>query len=184
MPLSPPSRLLASIVVLASVAFQAPAAGEPEDELKAAIVLSFLRYGEWPQPLAPNAPFTVGVFGRSSFADALKRMVENKPVDQHAVRIIQLKSAAEVQGCQVVYFASEKAPDIQVIVQSALAGRTLTIGESKDFLNLGGAVNFLVVDGHMSFEVSLEALERTGVAVSSKLLRFGQIRSHKKEGRS
>jgi hypothetical protein len=47
-------------------------------------------------------------------------------------------------------------------------------------LDSGGAVNLLVIDGHMSFEVSLEALDRSGVSISSKLLRFGQIRSRKK----
>jgi len=176
--------LLASAAVLAAVPIVLSAIEEPEDELKAAIVLSFLRYGEWSQPPAGNAPLTVGVFGRGSFAEVLKRTVENKPVNQRSVRVLELKSPAEAQGCQVVYFASDRAMDIRPAVQAAFAGRALTIGESNDFLSQGGAVNLLVVDGHMSFEVSLPALERSGVNISSKLLRFGQIRSAKKGDRS
>jgi len=36
------------------------------------------------------------------------------------------------------------------------------------------------MDGHMAFEVSLETLGRAGIEVSSKLLRFGQIRGRSK----
>jgi uncharacterized protein DUF4154 len=176
----PLTRVLTGMVLGAMLPALVVAAGEPEDELKAAIVLSFLRYGEWSQPLATNAPFTVGVFGRASFADVLRRTLENKTVNQHAIHIVELKTSAEAQGCQVIYFASGKTPEAQATIQTALSARALTIGESNDFLDIGGAVNLLVIDGRMSFEVSLETLEHSGVTISSKLLRFGQIRSRKK----
>jgi hypothetical protein len=35
----------------------------------------------------------------------------------------------------------------------------------------------MIVDGHMSFEVSLEALDRAGLSISSKLLRYGQVKA-------
>jgi prepilin-type processing-associated H-X9-DG protein len=50
------------------------------------------------------------------------------------------------------------------------------VGETDRFLDYGGAVNLLLVDGHMGFEVNLEAVKRCGVEISSTLLRFGQIR--------
>jgi hypothetical protein len=73
---------------------------------------------------------------------------------------------------------------VTLALQNAAAAHALTIGENKEFLHWGGAVRLLVVDGHMSFEVSLDALERSGVSISSRLLRFGQVRDHKKGNRS
>ena len=66
-------------------------------------------------------------------------------------------------------------------VRQTLAGlrtsHALTIGETNRFLEYGGAVNLLFVDGHMSFEVNLEALDRAGVSISSTLLRYGQVKA-------
>ncbi|MBZ5607997.1 MAG: YfiR family protein [Acidobacteriia bacterium] len=177
-------RLIASLAWLALLPALYPAAGEPEDELKAAVVLSFLRYAEWPQPFASNAPIRVGVLGPTSFTEVLRGALEGKSVNEHALRVAELKSVGEAAGCQVVYFATDKAEEIKMVLQAASAAHVLSIGEDKDFLRRGGAVNLLVVDGQMSFEVDLEALERSGVNISSRLLRFGQVRNRKKGDRS
>ena len=61
--------------------------------------------------------------------------------------------------------------------QACALSHTLTIGESDRFLEYGGAVNLFFVDGHIGFEVSLAALDRAGVSISSTLLRYGQVKA-------
>ena len=65
---------------------------------------------------------------------------------------------------------------VRQTLAGARAAHALTIGETGRFLEDGGAVNLLFVDGHMSFEVSVEALDRAGVSISSTLLRYGQVK--------
>jgi hypothetical protein len=65
-------------------------------------------------------------------------------------------------------------------LQAFSSEHVLTIGETDGFLEQGGAVNLFLMDGHMAFEVSLGTLTRSGVEISSKLLRFGQIRDLKR----
>jgi hypothetical protein len=167
------------MLVLASVAsppvFASPSV-TPEDELKSAIILTFLRYSEWPGRAAPDLPLTVGVLGRPSLVPVLRRSLEGKPVNNRTVRVIELKSLSDPQCCQVVYLATGKASEIQQALTVARSSRILTIGEADRFLEYGGAVNLMVVDGHMAFEVNLSALEQSGVSISSKLLRYGQVR--------
>ena len=150
--------------------------GEPEDELRSAIVLSFLRYSAWSDRVAENSPLTVGVVGRSSFPQVLRRALEGESANSHPIRVLDLTTAGNPPCCQVIYVATGKSAEIRSALQRTRACRALTIGEDDRFLEYGGAVNLLIVDGHMSFEVSLEALDRSGVEISSKLLRFGQIR--------
>ena len=166
------SRLVA--MVLTGIAAGIPAvATEPEDELKAAIVLSFLRYSEW--PTGGDSALRVGVLGRPALVQTLRRVLEGKSVETRPVRVVELKPGGECGGCQVVYLATGKPAEIKHGLESADAARALTIGESERFLEFGGAVNLLVVDGRMSFEVSLEAVSHTGITISSKLLRFGRV---------
>ena len=150
-------------------------ASEPEDELKAATVLSFLRYSEWPGATASDRLLAVGVLGRPSLVATFRNALEGKQVDNRLVKVLELPEPASA-CCQIVFLASEKPADLRPALAAALGMRALTIGVSKEFLELGGAIQLLIVDGRMSFEVNREALERSGITISSKLLRFGQIR--------
>ena len=156
---------------------------DAEDELKAAVVLSFLRYGEWRVPLPPSAPLVVGVFGRAAFANVLRKSLEGKTANDHPLRVVDLKPTADLHNCAVVYFADDKAFDTKATLQSVAGEHVLTIGESREFLDWGGAIRLFVLDGHITFEFDLETLDRSGVNISSRLLRFGQNRSPKKGDR-
>lgn len=150
-------------------------AGDPEDELKAATVLTFLRHAEWAQ--GPGAgPLTVAVLGRSAMIKALHQSLEGKAVNNRPVRIIDWTNGAELPNCQVLYLALANQSELKPALAAARGAKVLTIGESGRFLDLGGAVNLMIVDGHMSFEVDLEAVNRSGVAISSTLLRYGRVR--------
>jgi hypothetical protein len=152
------------------------AATEPEDELKSATVLSFLRHSVWLQGDA-TGPITVGVVGRPSMVRMLQRTLDGKTANNRAVRIVDAKASAELKSCQVLYVATDNNNEVRQALAGLKASHTLTMGETGRFLEFGGAVNLLIVDGHMSFEVSLEALDRAGVNISSKLLRYGQVKS-------
>ncbi len=168
-------QLSAVLVLLAAGAEDAQAFVEAEEELKSATVLSFLRYTTWPN-LRPADAIMIGVLGRASFVKALSGLVEGKSVNGRAVRLVEFKTAADVRQCQLVYFATDKKADIQQAIQNAGSGRVLTMGETDRFLEYGGTVNLLLVDGHMGFEVNMDTLERSGIDISSRLLRLGQLR--------
>jgi len=175
---------LSSLLLLAAWGVPGAAPSRPEDELKAAVLLSFLRYAEWPTPLPPNGAIAIGVVGRAAFAATLRQSLEGKPVNDHTIKIVELKTAADAQPCQVVYFAAERPSELTPASLAANAPHALSMGEAKGFLEAGGAVNLMLIDGRMSFEVSLDALDRSGVTISSKLLRFGRIQTRGKRGTS
>jgi YfiR/HmsC-like len=174
------ARLVACIVPIGILLSAATVPPQPEDELRAAVVLSFLRYADWTPPLPANNSITIGILGRPSFAQVLRRTLEGKLVNDRAIRIVELKTPADSPSCQVLYFATDRAADIRPGLLGPHPPHALTIGEAKEFLDVGGAVNLLLVDGHMSFEVNREVLDRSGITISSKLLRFGQIRGRGK----
>jgi hypothetical protein len=151
-------------------------AGTEEDELKCAALLAFVQNAHWPDPAAPGTPLTVGVVGRPAFLRWLHTAMDGKAVEGRPLRVEGVSLPIDPHLCQVVYFASDKPAEIKTALQALGPEHVLTVGENDRFLEQGGAVNLFLVDGHMAFEVSLGALDRSGVAISSKLLRFGQIR--------
>jgi len=65
--------------------------------------------------------------------------------------------------------ASEKAR-LPQIARAAQTRGILVISESDDGLDAGSVINLVVIDGRVRFEVGLEAAERTGIRLSSRLL--------------
>ena len=151
------------------------AADDPEDELKAAVVLSFIRYTEW--PANGGGAITVGVRGRPEFAQLLSRTLDGRVAGARHVRVIPLRTPADAEGCQILYLAAAKTADVREYLTATQAAHSLTMGEADHFLDAGGAIDLMLVDGHISFEVDLAAVERLGLTISSKLLRFGQVRN-------
>jgi hypothetical protein len=170
----PGRPLLVRIALAIIIAVVCPASSAPEDELKSAAVLSFLRYSEW--PVTPDGTITVGVFGRAAFTQALDHTLEGKVINNRPVHLVPIGLASDLHGFQLVYVAASKAADVRQILSSTAAVHALAIGETDRFLDYGGAINLFLIDGHIGFEVSLETLDRSGVTISSRMLRLGQIR--------
>jgi hypothetical protein len=170
------SLAVALALLLALPAPAVSSATEPEDELKAATVLTFLRYTQWAQTNA-TGPITIGVLGRPAMAATLRRMLEGKSVNNRTIQVLDARAGTELAACSVAYLATENATELRQALAHLRTSHALVMGEAKRFLDEGGAVNLMIVEGHMSFEVSMEALDRAGVSVSSKLLRYGQVKA-------
>jgi thermostable 8-oxoguanine DNA glycosylase len=107
----------------------------------------------------------------------LRRTLDGKIANNHAIRVVDAKAPVDPNSYQVLYVATDNNNEVRQALAGLHASHALTIGEAGRFLEYGGAVNLTIVDGHMSFEVSLEALDHAGVSVSSKLLRYGQVKT-------
>ena len=168
-------RIAVAAAVLAAGAGACIGSTDAEDTVKSAAVWGFLRYSEWAASTGPA--ITVGVVGRPSFAQVLRQTLAGKTVQNRPVRVVEFKS--DPRCCQLLYFGTSRATEIKPILDG-LPPRVLTIGEDDHFLEYGGAVNLFIEDGHIAFETSLDALDHSKVAISSSLLRLGQIRERGK----
>ena len=171
-----PLALLCAVAGLAGAA-RAALPAQPEDELKAAVVLGFLRYTDWPALQPESSPVTVGVLGRQEFSAALRQALAGKSEGKRPFRLVELKTAADGRACQLVYFAMDSAAELKPALEALHESHVLTIGENDRFLELGGEVNLFLLDGRIRFEFRRSALQDPAYAISSKLLRFGQLRS-------
>jgi len=174
----PVAALTASLLI--ALALQAGVPDQPEDELKAAVVLSFLRYTEWPPAAPESTPINVGVMGRPDFVSALRRLLDGKAEGKRPFRLVELKTAAEGRGCQLVYLAFSSFGELRPALATLRDTPVLTMGESDRFLELGGQINLFLADGRVAFEFRKSVLDGAGYTISSKLLRFGQLRGRLK----
>jgi len=160
------------LVVAVSALWMAAAAhADPgaEYQVKASYLYNFTQFIEWPRDvLRPGSPFRACVVGARRFGDALAALARER-VGGRPIEITPLEHAAQAygRGCHMLYIdAGEGEGDVPA------ARGLLTVGESPGFLERGGLINLVRVDGQIRFAISKRAAERAGLIVSAQLLQL------------
>jgi hypothetical protein len=151
--------------------FPCEAADEPlEFQVKAAFLLNFTKFIEWPEAAfgAAGAPITICVTGDDPFGGALDQIVAGEVVNGHKVAAQRIKGAPSSQSCQVVY-VSPAEKDIPRLL-AGLGPGILTVGEGETFIKDGGMIAFLIENRRVRFSINRGAAENAGLKLSSKLL--------------
>jgi hypothetical protein len=147
-----------------------------EYQVKAAFVHKFIKFTKWPLSAfeSNNSPLVIGIMGESPIWSGLKDL-ENKPVMGRKLKIVKVNKPDLEQKCHIIFFSKTKIRKAKKLLQKIDKLKILTIGESDWFSENGGMINFIIVRGKLRFEINVAAVNRSGLKLSSKLLRLGKI---------
>ena len=174
------ARRLFSLAALLSVAcfyFQAPhqasaqSLSSREYEIKAAYLYNFIKYVDWP---SYGDTISIGVLGSDPFGPALAPL-NGKTVKGRRLVIKHLDSVRDAQQCQIIFVSSSERQRLQEIFESLRSARVLTVGETQGFADGGGIINFIEENNRVRFEINAEAARRTGLNISSELLKLARL---------
>ena len=160
--------LLAAAVVAATVSLPAAQDVPQEYRVKAGFLYNFVKYVEWPPEI--KGPIRICVAGQNPFGTVLDELIRNE-----RVRGLPL-TAAVIPGpeaCHVVF--TPKTSNVRAYVLAAANTPTLTVGETDDFIELGGIINFTLQQGKVRFEISRAAADRARLRISSRLLQLARL---------
>jgi hypothetical protein len=137
-----------------------------EYEVKAAFLLNFTRFVEWPPSAfsGGDAPLVICIRGDDPFGTVIDQIVEGELVNGRKVVVERMRSD-EQKSCHVLYAGSNR-----LIALAAGGGAVLTVGEGADFLHQGGMIAFVLENRRVRFDVNLKAVTNAGLKLSSKLL--------------
>ena len=143
-----------------------------EYRIKAAFLFKFLAFVEWP-PAAferPDTPLVIGVVDAGTLAGELEQITSGRNVNGHPVRVRVLARGDSVAGLQVLFIGRANAPRLGIIAAAADSAPMLLVSESDTALAQGSAINFVVVDDKVRFDVALHPLNKAGLKLSARLL--------------
>ena len=144
-----------------------------EDEVKAAYLLNFAKLGEWPRFALPEgpSPLVIGVSGGDEeFLKVLKATVAGKMAGTHMVVVKTVSSDAEMKSCHMVFFRASDRKHTQAAIEGLARLGVLSVGEDESFLREGGMINLVREHGSVRFEVNADALDRSQIHFSAKIL--------------
>ena len=163
-------------VVLAALACAAgaPALSEEpiplEKRIKAAYLAKLPGYITWPGSAfaKANAPLTFGVLGDDQVAAELAPAVAGRDVDGHPLYVRRLTDGESLNNLQVLFVAGRGR--LAEVAKATEKLPVLLVTESEGALDRGSVVNFMLIDERVKFDIALDAAEKRGLKLSSRLL--------------
>jgi hypothetical protein len=154
-----------------------PAAPLREYQIKAVFLYNFTQFVEWPATAFPDdlAPLVIGVLGEDLFGEDLDAAASGEKVGARSIEVRRYRRIEDVGTCHVLFISRSELARFDQIM-AALQGRSiLTVGDFQDFSPRGGMICFVMENNRVRMRINLEAARRTGLILSSKLLRPAQI---------
>lgn len=157
----------------------APASDEPDKEykLKAAFVLNFVRFTDWPTNVltSTNQALVIGVLGRDPFGQNLDEIVAGKTVGHRSVHVKRVGNAAEALTCHAVFISDSEKANLPSILRELEGQPVLTVGDCEGFVQAGGIIELKRRQDMLRFSINLSAAEDAKLKISSKLLKLAEI---------
>jgi hypothetical protein len=148
----------------------------PEFAVKTAFIYNFLKFTQWPNATfsKPDAPIVVCTMGTDAFGSALN-VLNAKRIDTHPVVLEREVAAGALGKCNVVVVGGQNASQMFPAIAPYKTHPVLTIGDSADFAGAGGMIGLVNIDRQIRFQINVAAVHRSGLSVSSQLLKIAIV---------
>jgi diadenosine tetraphosphate (Ap4A) HIT family hydrolase len=114
------------------------------------------------------------VVGAEPLAAELSQILAGRTAHDRPVRVRRLKASESLEGVHVLFVGREESAQLNQLASKAQQRSILIVSESERALAQGSAINFVIDEGRVRFEVSLVSARKSNVKLSSRLLAVAQ----------
>ena len=146
-----------------------------EYEVKAAFLLNFMQFVEWPASASTNAdaPILIGVLGKDPFGSTLDGTVKGETLRGRPLAIRRTRQIADLKDCHLVFVCRSEKARLGEVLGALRVSAVLTVSDIEHFCRNGGMIGLITEGSKIRFEINQEAAEQRKLKISSKLLRLG-----------
>lgn len=142
-----------------------------EAKFKAVFTLNFIRYIGWPES-SLKGDFVIGVIRNSEVARWIKDQSAGKKFGFQNIVVKEFKSVDELTNdCQVIFVSSSAniRSSAETLMSKAKQRNSLIISESEGATKYGAAINFVIREGVLKFELHKVNAGQVDLKFSSRL---------------
>ena len=170
-----PSLQFGALAVLAGLVFASilhAQSAPTEYQVKAAYIYNFGKFVDWPAEVMPSDnSFNICVLGHNPFDATFGTTIAGESIKGKNVAIKVISHAQDATGCQILFISSSEEARLKEIFAVLERSSVLTVSDMPQFTRRGGMIQFVTEANRVRFEVNLASAERTGLTLSSQLLK-------------
>ncbi len=160
-------RLLAGILLaLGSTAAMAI----DEDAMKGAYIHRIMKFVEWPGEVldSANGRLYFCVLGEERL-HALTEALDQKTANNRAIEVVNM-TRKDGKSCDAIFVGASEAWRLKSLLAETAGRPILTIGETDNFAEGGGMIEFIFDGNRLGFEINNGAAARAKLSISAQLL--------------
>jgi hypothetical protein len=148
---------------------------EEEYNLKAAMLVKFPIYFDWPAEADVNdaaKPFVIALIGANPFGSYLVETCAMTKIKNKEIKIFFISRVNEIAavGCNLLFIADTDDKKLAEILAYTRNKPILTVGDGKNFAEKGVQINFVIVDRNVRFVINPRAATESRLVMNYHLL--------------
>ena len=166
--------LLRAVIAAAAGGWLPGAASQESGQtllLKAGFITKFPNFVTWPDAGASqDGDFPICVFGDTAIEAPLREVAAHGQVYGRPIRVRRVTAIPGLGECQLLFIPAVERTRLGNILGYTREKPILTVGDSEGFAEKGVLINLYVEDQRVRFEINREAVARSGLRLSFRLL--------------
>lgn len=139
-------------------------------DVKAAYLYNFGKFVRWPDA-AGQVPMVICIAGKDPFGQTVAHLVTGERIRDRPLQVRTLERPEDAGTCAILFVGSTERSRVPGYLAAVLGKPILTVSDAPDFLARGGMIQFVAEEDHIRFSVNLNAAGRSGLSLSSELLK-------------
>ena len=170
LPVRSPSRLLVlALVALLPWAAAHGQASVTTEEVKAAFLVRFAGFVDWPAPARADQQLVIGVVDSADVEAELRRYADLRPAGNRPTAVRTVETPADLAGVHIFFIGSRDPARLSRWIAAARSLPVLLVTDAPDGLERGSMINFITTD-RVQFEAAADAATRAGLRLNPRLL--------------
>ncbi len=140
-----------------------------EYRMKVAFLYNFAAYTEWPDRHIQN--LNLCIYDEDPFGEHLQH-IQQKKINNDEIVIQHVKNIGDLTNCQMIFITRSAIGNLDHVINLLNGKPILTVADTPGTASRGIVLNMTVKEGKVTFEANIAKAKKSGLKLSSQLLRF------------
>lgn len=139
-----------------------------ETKFIALYLYNFTKYIDWPEE-HKRGEFVIGVVGSNQVFNELMQLAQGKPVGNQSISVKSFRNVDEVTTAHILFLSETHSRRVDQALSKLGQSAPLIVTQQEGATLQGSAINFVIRDETMKFELKKSNAQRFGLRVHSRL---------------
>jgi len=139
-------------------------------DVETVYLFNFAKFVRWPAE-RDGEQLNICIAAQKAYSDSASRVVAGEQIGTRRLAVKLVSRPEDVSGCAILFVGLAAKDHLNDLLNAAAQHATLTVSDIPGFLEQRGMISLFVVNNRVRFSVNLENVDRSGLSLSSELLK-------------
>ncbi len=134
-------------------------------------IYAFTQNITWPDEDS-GEDFKIGIVGESPITVPLQKLATLKKVNNQLIKIITFANVDEIKKCNILFLPQDQSQNLKKTLDIVGDQSMLLVTEKEGLATKGSAINFVMKNNKLAFEINNDAVNKANLQVAAQLKKY------------